>query len=376
MWKGCTAVAAAAVVLSSGMGIAPMEVRADEPHRLAEPFAKAVTRSLQYLATEGQAADGSFSSQYGPAVTALVGTAAMRHGRPANDPMVAKCIAYVKKHVQADGGIYPDGSRMQNYETCAAILLFVEANKNGEYDELLAKAEAFVKGLQWTGEEGHDIESPYYGGAGYGKHGRPDLSNTTFLLDALQALGRDENDEAVKRALVFVSRSQNLETEHNTMPWAAKVEDGGFIYTPANGGESQAGELPDGGLRSYASMTYAGLKSMIFAGVGPEDPRVKAAFEWAQRHYTLESNPGLGQQGLYYYYHTFAKALDAMGSESITAATGSEHKWREELITELVRRQRPDGSWANDNPRWLESDKNLSTAYALLGLVYCRPAVE
>ena len=31
-------------------------------------------------------------------------------------------------------------------------------------------------------------------------------------------------------------------------------------------------------LRSYGSMTYAGLKSMIFAGVGPDDPRVKAAY--------------------------------------------------------------------------------------------------
>ena len=60
-------------------------------------------------------------------------------------------------------------------------------------------------------------------------------------------------------------------------------------------------------------MTYAGLKSMIYAGVGADDPRVKAALKWIQQHYDLSSNPGMGQAGLYYYYHTFAKALDAAG---------------------------------------------------------------
>ena len=54
-------------------------------------------------------------------------------------------------------------------------------------------------------------------------------------------------------------------------------------------------------------MTYAGLKSMIYAGVGPDDPRVQAAFRWAQRNYTIQENPGLGDNGLYYYFHTFAK---------------------------------------------------------------------
>ena len=78
-----------------------------------------------------------------------------------------------------------------------------------------------------------------------------------------------------------------------------------------------AGKTPDGGLRSYGSMTYAGLKSMIYAGVGPDDPRVKAAFKWAQKHYDLKTNPGMGTAGLYYYYHTFAKALDAMGVDRV-----------------------------------------------------------
>ena len=167
----------------------------------------------------------------------------------------------------------------------------------------------------WDKEEDKAESDPAFGGSGYGKHKRPDLSKTSFLIDALKANGNDENSEAIKRALIFIARCQNLETEHNTTPFAAKVNDGGFYYTPAAGGTSQAGQTANGGLRSYASMTYAGLKSMIYAGVSLEDKRVKAAVTWIKKNYDLKSNPGLADSGLYYYYHTFAKALDAMGQE-------------------------------------------------------------
>jgi squalene-hopene/tetraprenyl-beta-curcumene cyclase len=109
--------------------------------------------------------------------------------------------------------------------------------------------------------------------------------------------------------------------------------------------------------------------------VGPDDPRVKAAFDWIREHYDLQTNPGLGAAGLYYYYHTFAKALDAMGVDTVEAPDGTRHDWRRELRQELLRRQRPDGSWINDkNPRWLEGEPSLVTGYALLALSYCQPA--
>ena len=40
-------------------------------------------------------------------------------------------------------------------------------------------------------------------------------------------------------------------------------------------------------------MTYAGLKSMMYAGLGKDDPRVKAAWGWIQKNYTVDENPGL-----------------------------------------------------------------------------------
>jgi squalene-hopene/tetraprenyl-beta-curcumene cyclase len=332
----------------------------------------AVAKAVDFLSRQ-QTEEGAFTPQAGPAVTALVVTGLLQNGRSPDDPLVAKSLAYLKKFLQADGGIYLTDSNYKNYETSISLQAFAAANQDGRYNDLLKKGEHFVKELQWDEGEGKDPSDPTYGGAGYGKSKRPDLSNTVFFLDALKAVGNGPDDPAVKKALIFVSRCQNLETEHNTTEFAAKNPDGGFYYTPAAGGSSQAGKTDQGGLRSYASMTYAGLKSMIFAGVGPDDPRVKAAVEWIQKNYTLGSNPGMGDAGLYYYFHTFAKALDAMGQESFADAAGTAHNWRTELATELVKRQKPDGSWINENARWMEGDPNLVTGYALMTMAYLKP---
>lgn len=343
---------------------------AQELPREYEPM---VAKAIGYLSTKGQAADGSFSAAAGPGVTGLVATALLSHGRSPADPLVAKSLKYLEGFVREDGGIYAEGTFHKNYETSIAAMAFSKANRNGKYDAILKKADAFIKANQWSSDDGKQASDVEFGGAGYGRHKRPDLSNTSFMIDALRATGNDENSEAIQQALIFVSRCQNLETEHNTTPFAAKNPDGGFYYTPAAGGSSQAGvDEKTGGLRSYASMTYAGLKSMIYAGLKPDDPRVKAALGWLKKHYDLDSNPGMGTSGQYYYYHTFAKALAALGEDKFVDEKGTAHDWRAELIAELASRQRDDGSWVNTDGRWLEGDANIVTAYSLLALSYCK----
>ena len=124
---------------------------------------QAVAKGVQFLKSS-QADDGSFSAEAGPAVTALVATSLLRSGYDASDPLVAKAIDYVMDFQQDDGGIYAPDSRYKNYETCIAILCLSEANEGGKYDGTLAKADAFVKGIQWDDDEGHDIDSPAHGG--------------------------------------------------------------------------------------------------------------------------------------------------------------------------------------------------------------------
>ncbi|MEQ8784716.1 MAG: terpene cyclase/mutase family protein [Pirellulaceae bacterium] len=338
----------------------------------SEKYEKAVSKAVQYFET-AQGEDGSFSAQVGIGPTALATLAILRTGRSVDTPVVAKALKYLETFVRPDGGIYPQGSRLANYETCIGLMCFQQANKDGRYDKIVNRAEAFIRKGQWGAGDEKDKSDRYYGGAGYAGASRPDLSNTAFLVDTLKAAGADSNDAALQRALVFVSRCQNLETEHNTTSFAAKVNDGGFYYTCAIDEQDATRENPDGALRSYGAMTYSGLKSMIYAGVSEDDPRVKAAVTWIAKNYSLESNPGMGDAGLFYYYHTFSKALDALGAETIDDAEGKQHNWRAELVEELASRQQKNGSWVNENRRWLENDPNLCSAFALLSLTYCQP---
>jgi squalene-hopene/tetraprenyl-beta-curcumene cyclase len=361
-----------------GLLLASSAVAAEPTQSLpdAKAYADCVDRAIAFLQNKAQAPDGSFAAANGPGVTAVVTTAILRHGRTPNDPLVAKALKYLEGFVQPDGAVSLKNSMYRNYETSLALVCFAEANRDGHYDKIIKNAEKFLKDNQWAEGQGQDKSSPNYGGEGYGKHKRPDLSNTNFLIDALRAAGAGPDDEAMKKALVFVSRCQNYESEHNALAFPAKNPDGGFYYTPAAGGTSMAGETPEGGLRSYGSMTYAGLKSMIYAGVGPDDPRVKAAIGWIGRHYDLSSNPGMGTSGLYYYYHLFAKALDAAGMKEVVDPDGKKHDWRRDLVGELSKRQRPDGSWINQDSRWMEGDPSLVTGYVLLALSYCKPEAQ
>lgn len=336
-------------------------------------YEEVTSKAIHFLRSQGQAVDGSYGTENRLAVTALVTTALLEHGVKVDDPVVARSLAYIGKFVQPDGGIYQEGTFHHNYETCVAILCLNAANRDGRYKDILAGAQAYVKNLQWDAGEGKTPADMAYGGQGYGRSRRADLSNTAFFIDALKAVGEDADGEAIQNALIFISRCQNLESQYNTTEFPAKNPDGGFYYTADAGGFSQAEKTENGGLRSYASMTYAGLKSMIYAGVGPDDPRIQAATKWIQKHYDLKSNPGMGDAGLFYYYHTFAKALAAMGQDSFQDQAGVVHDWRAELVDELARRQGENGSWVNSNKRWLEGEASLVTAYGLLALSHCRP---
>ncbi len=338
----------------------------------ADPDSKAVVDKAAEFLRKRQSPDGSFSAKTtGPGVTAIVVAGLVRNGYSADDPMVAKAMAYLEKNVKKDGGIYDKG--LANYTTSVAVMAFQEANTGGKYDKLIKDASGFLKGLQSTADP-KDVRS---GGVGYDDKSRPDLSNTQFFVDALLAAGVPKDDPAIQNALKFINRCQNLPGETNDQPFAkkAKPDDiGGFTYTPIDPDDSKH-KTPDGGLRSLGGMTYGGLKSFLYAGVSKKDPRVQAAIKWIRAHYTLDENPGMGQSGLYYYYHTFAKAMLALGEDPFVDEMKVKHDWRKELIAALAKRQKEDGSFVNPTDRAFgEADPNLATGFALLTLSYTKPA--
>jgi squalene-hopene/tetraprenyl-beta-curcumene cyclase len=345
-----------------------------------------IAKGIDFLLNKGQAEDGSFSKQLSPAVTALCVSAMVKNGIPIAHPKVQKALTHIEALVRPDGGIYLPGSNLRNYETSISLMALNQTNVDGKYDETIKNAVAFLKGIQWGENNGHPIggESRFYGGQGYGKHERPDMSNTSTFADALREVQEDFSSETGQKIVVFSSRAQNLPSPHNAAEYAMVASDddrGGMIYTPAGKGESKADPLsttPKGGLRSYGSMTYAGLKSFLYAGLDREDIRVKSALDWISRHYDLKTNPGMDQQGLYYYYHVFGKTMQAFGEPEIVDDKGVSHNWRAELTAQLALLQREDGSWTNPQDRWYEGDPNLVTAYSLLALSYCNtdPSVK
>ncbi|MBS0266509.1 MAG: terpene cyclase/mutase family protein [Planctomycetes bacterium] len=354
----------------AGLWVEPRVQADDKP---AAKVAEARQAAIAFLRTT-QADEGSWTSPTAAGISGLITTALLKAGVEPSDPMLQKALKNLESFIQSDGGIYEKNSGHRNYETSISLLAFQAANDQHQYDKQIANARDFLKKLQWDDTEDVKPDDVRFGGAGYGNSKRPDLSNTAFLLEALKAAGVGPDDQAMKNAVVFVSRCQNLESEHNTTEFASKVNDGGFYYTPAGGGNSQAGATENGGLRSYASMTYAGLKSMIYAGVDAKDPRVQAAYKWLQKHYSLAENPGMGQAGLFYYYHTLAKALDTMQVKTFEEASGKQHDWRAELTSQLLSLQKENGSWVNGEKKWMEGDPNMATAYALLTLAILSPA--
>jgi squalene-hopene/tetraprenyl-beta-curcumene cyclase len=364
-----------------------------------DPTTKAqatLDRAIDYLKSQQKPTGGWADDKQPPALTALV-LKAIVLGRPQD-----KRADYVQKGYQnllsnqlANGGIYKD--LLANYNTAIAVSALAAAD-NPQYQDEIDRAVAYLKGLQltentrpeysgpkeqFTGKQFiKDDKDPFYGGWGYGGArsqgvGRPDLSNVQVTLDALHDAGVKPGDPAYERVIKFVTRLQNS-SETNDQPWAG--DDGGFVYSPADTrkGDSMAGEYtgPDGRrlLRSYGSMTYAGLKSMIYAGLTKNDPRVKAAWDWIRKNWTVDENPGMrlnnpdaARNGLYYYYHTMARALNAYDEPIVTDTQGKKHDWRLELTDKLATLQKQDGSFAGEK-RFMEDNPVLVTAYTAIAL--------
>lgn len=340
---------------------------------------RAIHRGLEWL-TRAQNKDGFWSSPDYPAITAL-GLSAFELSAAAQpealeSPPVQKGYAFILSCVQSNGGIYR--KELPSYNTAVSVTALV-LSKKAEYAPIILKARTFIGGLQIDQGEAGKIDTPFDGGIGYGNQDKqPDLSNTSLALEAMalskgflkDKSGRDQTDLNWPAAIHFIEACQNL-AAFNHQKWVSEdaLNKGGFIYAP---GRSMAGEtnLPSGrvALRSYGSMSYAGLLSYIYADLKHDDPRVIAVMDWLKSNYTLEENPALGEQGLYYYYHTMAKALSVYGTDLLDTKQGQGVNWREQLALKLINLQKLDGSWANENGRWFEKDPALVTAYALIAL--------
>jgi hypothetical protein len=493
-----------------GVAVGVAEGRAD-----VEAQARAMLVKAQGFMRSRQHASGGWGvREQGPvfpAITGLVVLGMVDGPRGAEstvattDPAMQKALEFLLSKQAENGGIFDQV--LPSYNTAIALSALTRY-PDEKAKEAAVRALAFLRTLQWSEEAANQAdmtaaaaavgrEHAFYGGVGYGRHGRPDLSNTAFFVEALRDAGVEKDDPAFQRALVFLARTQMLdrvegatkgEERVNDAAYAAGSTQGGFIYSTSvnkdrvgvgqsfagdvaeslsgppgvvlrltfgkaddgsvrmvaksaveeamarvaagaggaggaggawpGGAEAKAmvllGQTPDNvmsgsmevrtpmtdvegaiaaatpvlreafpdvaiaaepvaawqgvsRLRAYGSMTYSGFKSLVYAGLTAEDPRVAAARGWIERNYTVDENPALGTDGYYYYLVAFGKALQAAGMERVKTPTG-EREWRADLITRLATLQNEDGSFRSVDDRWMENDPELITAYAMIAL--------
>jgi len=332
--------------------------------------------AFQHLC-DSQQPNGSW--KYDPAITALVLYSFLLEPEYNPDTKTAEVIrkgyAFLEKYVKPDGGIYNEQYR--NYSTAVGLIAFAAAGEPA-YQPIIDNARKYLVKFQLDEGEGILPDHKYYGGIGYGGDDRPDLSNLHLALEAIKTAEGfeavpdgmlklpDPAEQAMKaemlaphwqKALVFLGRTQNIESL-NEMDYA--TDDGGFIY--------ETGHYKPERSISYGSMTYAGLKSLLYAGIDKNDIRVKKAYAWICRNYTVEENPKFGTTSLYYYFMTATKCLTAFGGDTICDSTGKTHYWREDFIKKIISMQHEEGYWVNPDGRYQENVKDLATAYSVIAM--------
>lgn len=346
---------------------------------LANEVDAAVNRGLAWLASR-QRDNGAWSNDQFPALTALAVRAFIGSGHPDAREAVERGTAFILSCVQPDGGIYRvvpgrKGGGLSNYNT-AICMTTLHAVGRPDLVAVVQKARAFVADAQHLGDD------EYRGGFGYDRStGRAytDLLNTYHATQAMR-LTQDVEDRRPageapvdidwEEAAQFITRMQNK-------PAAGAEDAGGFFYNPT---DPKAGTATNAAgvvvFRSYGSITYAGLLALVYADVSRHDPRVRSAFDWSARHWSLDENPGMGEQGLYFFYNVLARSLDAYGQDLIPAEAGPVD-WRRACARRMVSLQKTDpdtggGYWQNTSGRFWESDPVLATAYVLNALRHVR----
>jgi squalene-hopene/tetraprenyl-beta-curcumene cyclase len=401
--------AAAAIALAGLCHLAPPRPALAQEKPAAPPASdlrarvdKAMEKGAGWLVAH-QNANGSFGkipNAAEPGEAGMTGLAlralakAPPEVRKPNEAAIAKAAAYLQSLQRADGAVTNPGTGLTTYRTAIAITAWLAADP-AKYADNVHRARAYLEASQFSEEHGLEggdpKKSPFYGGWGYDKtetQPSADMSNVQFSLEALREAGVAPDSPVFKRAAVFLSHCQNRSESNDVATSGVTIgNDGGFMYNPAlDTSKSEPVTRPDGTVEipSYGSMTYAGLMSFLNASVDRSDPRVQAAYGWITRHYTLDENPGLsargkpesGRQGLYYYFVTFAKALNAWGDAELKGADGAAHPWARDLAARVIELQKPDGSWENDVKRWWEGDPTLVTSYTLLVLDIARPWLD
>jgi len=361
------------------------------------------------LIIDAQSPDGAWRSETygcfkgGPALTAYIMSALffLPQGGSAAKGSFRKGVEYLTGLVGDDGKIQagPYGLMFPVYTAASASRVIVLDRKEPENLRARAAWLALLRTYHLTEDLGWTPPDPEYGGWGFSirlprKPGSDEpkerfvesnLAATVFGVAALSSAKVPKTDPVFAKVLIFLERCQNFSDDPKARD--ARYDDGGFYFIPNDPLQNKAGtagkdKFGETRFNSYGTMTADGLRALIRCGLPIDHPRVVAARNWLEANFTVKTNPGnfttdreVLREATYYYWcwavaHAFLGLRREQGQPSPT-----EPEWAEALGEELIRRQKPDGSWINRYTDAKEDDPLVATPWAAAALAICRWAL-
>jgi hypothetical protein len=361
-----------------------------------DDLASRIDRAIAYATRAliaAQSPDGAWRSKtYGafkdgqsltPSVLKAIAFAPTLEG---SDPARVRGAGYLARQVRPDGSIDegPFGRLYPVYADAASSIALSKVFVPGGR-EAIAAFVADLRRRQFDGSLGWSPDDPPFGAWGYAPEPAPkrtgahavaaDLSSTLFAVGALRLAGASAEDPAIRRALFFVKRCQNLESGEPAL------DDGGFFLSPTDPARNKAGVTPGGRSHSYGSATADGLRALLRCGLPVDHPRVVAALRWLERNFSPTHVPGTFEPSVeperdatfYYYCWSVSHAFRSMGIRTFER-DGRKVDWAGAMALELMKRQRPDGTWSNRFSASKEDDPLVATPFALGALANGQPA--
>jgi hypothetical protein len=345
-------------------------------------------------------------------VLALTALADPRESGQAPDAATEAGLAWLATQQNPDGS-FGDGEGGRFYRAyCTALALWVLPIEPERHRRRIRHAVDYLRLDQRTdgldrGGLGHGMVAPAPTPSdprGTAVRSFAIVSPTSMAARGLRRAGITPDDLFHSRIADFI-RGHHNDPAINTRPDVERFltengyrlgDDGGIVSSLENlrRGAGSVDTPPEAVVSSGIS-TYQGLSAYLDAGLSPESPEVGSALRWVRAHYSVTEHAGfadvlrvgqrpsfpgehggiavptrpadddLGQAGRYLYLFSMAQALSDLGIRTLVTCDGVDHDWCAELDEVLREAQDDAGFWVNRNPRWLEFDAVLSTAFAL-----------
>ena len=303
---------------------------------------RSVELAVEYLKSQ-QTGDGTWPQSHYPGdTTVLCALALLNSGQNPSAPYLQRALDNIQSN-----------PRIATYVVSLRIMALVAADPKGQkYTRDVEKdVDWLLKNQQ---KDGPNAGSWNYGSSG----GKGDSSNSQFALLALH--------EATRIGIKIPKSNWELAKQY----WENAYQNrGGFGYYARN-------------TSSYGSMTCAGISSWIIihenladaAGLvegefanccrdNPEMDKVKTAFDWLAKNYSITGNPKKGRKTVLYYLYGLERAARLAGRRFIGA-----NDWYRDGAKHLLKIQNPNkGNWITHGGHG-EGNPLVATSFGLLFL--------